>query len=74
MRLFNRMEHVTAFMATFADFMWSRTFHAPILSFEMTRTCGRNPVGANTSRGHLQCQLRRFVEATCVEVLLSRVL
>ena len=38
-RLFNRMEHVTAFMAMFADFMWSRTFHAPILSFEKTRTC-----------------------------------
>ena len=28
----------------------------------------RPPVGANTSRGHLHCQLRSCVEATCVEV------
>jgi len=28
----------------------------------------RHPVGANTSRGHLYCQLRSCVEATCVEV------
>ena len=67
----NRMKHVTAFMVMFADFMWSRTFHASSLSFAKTRAwklIGRHPVGANTSRGHLHCQLRSCVEATCIEV------
>ena len=59
-----------AFSAMFADFMWSRTFHAPSISFAKTRACKCSLNVTLLARIPL-CQLLGVIEVICIEVRLE---
>ena len=69
-RCFNKMEQDMAFSAMFADFMWSKTFHAPSIFFARTRACKCSLNVAQLARIPL-CQLLGVIEVICIEVPLE---